>query len=722
MRQRGMSLEDQRFRVALTNLRYKACTAEDRALLRSRIATSNGQPILPLPSLTGISVITARNSHRDAINELGTEVFSRQYGRQLVAFHSIDQWCSERTGNRSVRQTQREYIDSSNPVRGDNTIAPDIQQVLWRLPPCLTDHHAGILRLCRGMPVLLKTNESTELCATNGAEAIVYDWHSVRSNSGVEVLETLFVQLVNPPKPVKLDGLPDNVIPLNRTKVRIKCMLPMLEKPVYIEREQVMVLPNFAMTDFASQGRTRSVNVCHLKYCRSAQSLYTCLSRSSSLSSTFILDGFDESKTIGGLSSALKREFCELELLDDITKMAHAGTLPAFVPLEYRSETIRAFLEWKGHGYVPPFVHPALNWSQEGYKVDVDILPRQLFNAGLSDCHASTSRSDQSRTSKRKRRQTNDASSEIAGDHSQPNRPAKKRRTRDTICRQASQVRVGFIWDSTNYSCAYDALFTVILNACRDGLPIMSEDYTWMNDGYHMLMRTLSVNSSSDTTLEVRRDSIRDYLTNIAPNIFPRYGPALAAVSDVVEYIFRPLRPFGQVLLQCSACNVTTREVRSLSTPLWIITGNLNGFRHLASRSSAVEDYMLTLLTSDQSCQSNWCSRCRNPLKRTIELSHALPFLFIELQPNVMSHLETRRHITFSVRGIQRTWRLCGAIYLGMNHFTCRYIDSHGMSWYHDGMFNGRFCAQEADVVSIDLMIAHDRQVSHLVYALTSNQ
>ncbi|KAI0652909.1 hypothetical protein C8Q70DRAFT_882161, partial [Cubamyces menziesii] len=308
MRQRGMSVEDQRFRVALTNLRYKACTADDRALLRSRIVTSRDHHALQLPLLTNVSIITAWNAHRDAINEIGSETFSRYHGRKLVAFYSLDQWCSEKMSH-SVRQAQRDCTQSIDPVRHNNVIAPDIQQIIWNLPPCLTDHHAGILRLCRGMPVLLKTNEATELCATNGAEAVVYDWYSVRSHTGVDVLETLFVKLVNPPKSVTLDGLPENVIPLNRTKVRIKCMLPMLDKPVYIDREQVMVLPNFAMTDFASQGRTRIVNICHLKYCRSAQSLYTCLSRSLSLTNTFILEGFDEAKTVGGLSSALKREF-----------------------------------------------------------------------------------------------------------------------------------------------------------------------------------------------------------------------------------------------------------------------------------------------------------------------------------------------------------------------------------------------------------------------------
>ncbi|KAI0652908.1 hypothetical protein C8Q70DRAFT_928980, partial [Cubamyces menziesii] len=64
-------------------------------------------------------------------------------------------------------------------------------------------------------------------------------------------------------------------------------------------------------------------------------------------------------------------------------------------------------------------------------------------------------------------------------------------------------------------------------------------------------------------------------------------------------------------------------------------------------------------------------------------------------------------------------WRICGAIYLGMNHFTCRYIDVQGIVWYHDGMSNGRFCVRETEIFSTNMMLAQGRQASHLVYALT---
>ncbi|KAI0351715.1 hypothetical protein OH77DRAFT_1370473, partial [Trametes cingulata] len=310
MRQAGLCKDDQLYRRALENARMKDCDADDIALLRSRIVgLSPTSPLLRPPGLEPVSIITAWNSHRDAINEVGSENFAQSRGLQLVEFVSLDSWAADKD-ERSTRATQRTHDSTFNPVRTSDRIGTDMQKVLWSLPPCSTANHAGVLRLCIGMPVLLKNNEATELCATNGAEAIVVGWdaHRAHTQTNEEVLDTLFVRLTNPPRKVQLDDLPPNVIPLPRTKQRIQSMLPFSDMPsVYINREQVMVLPNFAMTDFASQGRTRTFNPCHLAHCRSSQSLYTCLSRSSSLQGLVILDGFDAFKLSGGLDICLKR-------------------------------------------------------------------------------------------------------------------------------------------------------------------------------------------------------------------------------------------------------------------------------------------------------------------------------------------------------------------------------------------------------------------------------
>lgn len=92
---------------------------------------------------------------------------------------------------------------------------------------------------------------------------------------------------------------------------------------------QVEVLPNFTITDYASQGKTRKFNVVDLNNSHLHQGYYMALSRSTSAAGMLILQGFDCKKITGGASGVLHQEFCALELLDHITCLQYAGKLPA---------------------------------------------------------------------------------------------------------------------------------------------------------------------------------------------------------------------------------------------------------------------------------------------------------------------------------------------------------------------------------------------------------
>ncbi|EKM51735.1 uncharacterized protein PHACADRAFT_102456, partial [Phanerochaete carnosa HHB-10118-sp] len=183
-----------------------------------------------------------------------------------------------------------------------------VQDQVWQLPSSATEHVPGILRLCVGMPVMLKHSEATELCAMNGAEGTVYSWDAHEGAEGRLHIDTLFVKLVNPPRHVCLPNLPEDVIPIGSVAEKLECVLPNDSK-ISIYRQQVHVLQNFAKSDFGSQGRTRPFNLCHLRNCRNQQSMYTCLSRSSSLAGILILDDFDEMKVRGGINGPLCQEF-----------------------------------------------------------------------------------------------------------------------------------------------------------------------------------------------------------------------------------------------------------------------------------------------------------------------------------------------------------------------------------------------------------------------------
>ena len=67
----------------------------------------------------------------------------------------------------------------------------------------------------------------------------------------------------------------------------------------------------------------------------------------------------------GGASGALRQEFREIELLDEITNLHYLGKLHKSVTGCTHNQLIKSFREWKGHQYVPQNVHKSLRWSKK---------------------------------------------------------------------------------------------------------------------------------------------------------------------------------------------------------------------------------------------------------------------------------------------------------------------------------------------------------------------
>ena len=93
MRQKLQSPEDAKFRKALENMRYRACTQEDIEFLRTRITgPGTSRPKLAEKDFRNVSIITAWNSQKDRINELGSVRFAKETNQHLTDFHSVDKW------------------------------------------------------------------------------------------------------------------------------------------------------------------------------------------------------------------------------------------------------------------------------------------------------------------------------------------------------------------------------------------------------------------------------------------------------------------------------------------------------------------------------------------------------------------------------------------------------------------------------------------------------
>lgn len=180
------------------------------------------------------------------------------------------------------------------------------------------------------------------------------------------------------PTPVQLDGLPENVVPISADQYTLPCTFPN-GKAKYFNCTQVYVLPNFAMTDFNSQGRTHLYNVCDLNNCRSHQSVYTCLSRGSTYDGTLLIQGFHDGMLKGGMSGDIQQEFRDLEILDEITKLKFHEQLLKHIYGESCNALIHAYRSNIGTDHVPSKVHFSLTWSKEDQYEVAEVTDQDAF-------------------------------------------------------------------------------------------------------------------------------------------------------------------------------------------------------------------------------------------------------------------------------------------------------------------------------------------------------
>ncbi|KAF8577372.1 hypothetical protein K439DRAFT_1649095 [Ramaria rubella] len=185
--------EDGKLHRALQNMRYKACTAADISFLKTLVKLNQAR-------FRNVSVIVGPNAHRDKYNMLGSDCYANDTRQPLHHFYSMDTLAS-------------------------NILSPELQHVVWNLPHEASQHCAGKLSICHGMPVLVKHNIAT-CCVTNGAEGTVVGWKCSKLTKDKNVLDILFVKLKNPPLPIHLGDLPMNVVPIGRTAQDVICCLP----------------------------------------------------------------------------------------------------------------------------------------------------------------------------------------------------------------------------------------------------------------------------------------------------------------------------------------------------------------------------------------------------------------------------------------------------------------------------------------------------------------
>ena len=591
------------------------------------------------------------------------------------------------------------------PNRRIANISEKLQHVIWNLPHSSADKQVpGKLSLCIGMPVIIKCNAATELCITNGQEAIVVGWQSVLGTKKQLLLDTLFVKLINPPTSVTLDGLPQDVVPLTRTTSSITCRLPDDSK-IGLSRSQVEVLPNFAMTDFASQGKTRPYNPVDLFNCRSHQAYYTALSRSATAEGTIILQGFDAKKITGRASRALRQEFRDLELLDEITKSKYESKLPLTVCGERRNNLIHAYRKHKGMSYVPSLVHHSIRWNKSDPMLDPIEDNMQWKILQKSDITTSLKGSDKNNSfipakgsaplnSGKRKHEHNDQPEE---------KPAKRQHqlapstSSDNLLSISTNIPSGFSWHHN--SCAYDAALSILHPIWNNDRVKWDHIFRNMNESIMgPLLNNFKESSIGKLSLNSCRDNLRLRLHQLSPQRFAwgRFtgisAPMECLLATDVDTIERSIHCYNHhieddVQLDNKSCLIVPGGIIPSSVQSW-----MSGFREGIVRK---------------------CSTCQGSLYRQFRFAYALPIVALDISGH---KLEVNTTFNVTTDGDVQTYKLRGIIYFANFHFTSRIINENGMTWFHDGIATADSVIYEGMIDTLDISECRGKQPSIAVY------
>lgn len=749
MRQRSQTVEDAKFRKALENMRYKNCTLQDIEYLHDLASQESVKKRLEDERFRNVSVITALNIHRDRINELGSQRFAAENGLKLASFYSKDCWPGK-SQDESIKKRKISQNTRTHNIRQANEkcLNQSLQKIVWGLPPKVTEHRLGNLKLCKGLPILIKHNEATECCVTNGAEAKVVDWiYYTDPDTSKSTLQTLFVELQNPPMPVQIDGLPQNVVPISPETKTIKCEMPD-GSVISISRTQVPVIPNFAMTDYCSQGRTRPFNVVHMNHCLTHLSYYTCLSRSATHEGTLILNGIN-SQTItstsnNGLSGNIRQEFRELEVLDEISKLRYEGTLPEHIIGNIRRDIITHYRHWKGAFHVPTNVHPALEWSKtspfvlapcdnvkwrviSGKKKD-NIKPLPIGHRNVQQFIPAQSTPENRlalqqvpishATVTTNHLHVQNSNMNKALSYNTNVQTAKVQHTHQTTNIQTGPK--GMRWDAMDYSCAYDSLFTILWNMWRENKELLGlQNRQMQNEYFHCLIEGFMQHEAGNVSLEYVRDMVRTRLRVLHMDKFP-IGHHGVDIKDLLSTIFQYQTGtgLGRETTMCDNCGMhppSSIQINSNMFVLHPIEGR-NADQASSISQMTTEQYASLYLKSMK--LNTPCSICASQLAVSKTFDTVPKVLVFHLGIHKM---QVSQSIVVELNHQMYTFNLKGLIYFGGFHFTTQVVNNNSEVWYHDGIETVQSCIYQGHLLDKEndsILFTRGRQLCTAIYSI----
>ena len=380
----------------------------------------------------------------------------------------------------------------------------------------------------------------------------------------------------------------------------------------------------------------------------------------------------------------MRQEFRELEILDEISKLRYEGKLPDHIQGNFRNPLIRAYQKWKGTDYVPPLTHPALNWSVKDPMPLLSVVtdaPWQII--------------DKKKKKEVKIETTTIQSVFVAAKGSVPVKSGKKRKLEDAEDISASNKKIkaaqviiasgdssspsGLIWDGGDYSCAYDALFTILYEIWSRDTRAWTRRFKKINQ-HHLksLSACFKQYMNGQASFETARDTIRHELYSQSPALFP-YGTRGTSVSALASTIFAPQNSVAISSPKCTNCEYSEPSIDDrLDFVLYELENTPKSTSHWL-RSLEHETHEI-------------CPQCFSAMMEPISFKSAPNLLVFEINTR---NIKLSKTLKFEQEGETVVLDVRGLIYHGDFHFTSHIIGTDGMVWYHDGMTTKSSCKNE---------------------------
>jgi hypothetical protein len=468
------------------------------------------------------------------------------------------------------------------------------------------------------------------------------------------------------------------------------------------------------MTDFGLQGKTRPQNPSDLNNLKSHQSYYTALSRSATAEGTLILQGFDPRVITGGCSGALRQEFRELELLDEITRLRYAKKLPTTIAGDTRNNIIRAFREWRGEHYIPQNVHESIRWSKrtpwlesEALSLDerLEILEKQrqkkknfqvekkgdnkadkavtsiatkpygMLNASLNAFYVPVGNSVHQNG---KRRRSSGLQAQRRASQAREvtvyNQPATKRKKGRSSLGNSSlpnarhyEAPIGCRWSQN--SCAYDSVFTPVfaLWCTTNDRDYWARDIRTMNNAVSdLLLEGFSLYERGGTSLENVRDDARRLIAR-SPN-----GAAFGSYTSIENVFICLLRTNTVISERYYVCSNGHRVHHSDDYDAFLSAG-VHQYESIAQWVSTETHHARTR-----------CENCGLTVNLKLRFRHIPPLIAFSFPQLRIGINRTFKLISFD--NSEHTYALAAIIYYANQHFTAQIITQDGRIWFYNGM------------------------------------